>query len=332
MKVIHLPPDYTDEKPSAKKHSKKLWYDPRVQPTTRIFGLNPNLVVSRANKEVAVWVADDSKSANVERAQLIASQLQLDLVRTKAEARGKYSFLLGVDSTKIFLQPLATSEDDYESGPLFANFVETADTIHRRYLNKRTPLVRAITLPNKPLKDTIVLDGTGGLGVDAFIVASLGAQVTVLERSPIIYTLLKDGLNIAVQYEHLKDIIMRIRPKHIDFFDYLPTLSENERPDIIYLDPMYPSHKKVKRVPRKGMMITRKLIGPNPEALQMVELAQSYARYRVVLKRPYYVPLSPKAVRAYKTPSVRWEIFNTNTTNDALSISASSLSSSENKD
>lgn len=59
--------------------------------------------------------------------------------------------------------------------------------------------MRALTLPNKPITETTVLDGTGGLGIDAFIMAYLGAQVTVLERSPIVYTLLKDGLNIAVQ-------------------------------------------------------------------------------------------------------------------------------------
>lgn len=139
MKIIHLPPDYEDQKNFRKRFIKRVSYDPRIQPTTKIFGLNPQLVKSRANpqvyfifsflscpffridpffggtyrqlhhsKQVAVWVADDSKPEYIERAAQIAEQLQLNLVRTKAEARQKYSFLLGVDSQKIFLQHLGT--------------------------------------------------------------------------------------------------------------------------------------------------------------------------------------------------------------------------------
>ena len=39
-----------------------------------------------------------------------------------------------------------------------------------------------------------VLDATAGLGKDAFVLASLGCQMTLIERQPLIAALLEDGL------------------------------------------------------------------------------------------------------------------------------------------
>jgi 16S rRNA (guanine1516-N2)-methyltransferase len=39
-----------------------------------------------------------------------------------------------------------------------------------------------------------VLDATAGLGQDSFVLASLGCEVTLLERSPIVRALLIDGM------------------------------------------------------------------------------------------------------------------------------------------
>ncbi len=39
-----------------------------------------------------------------------------------------------------------------------------------------------------------VIDATAGLGRDAFVLASLGCHVTLVERSPVAAALLEDGL------------------------------------------------------------------------------------------------------------------------------------------
>ena len=42
-----------------------------------------------------------------------------------------------------------------------------------------------------------IVDATAGLGRDAFLLASLGAKVTLIERSPMMYELLKEGMERA---------------------------------------------------------------------------------------------------------------------------------------
>ncbi len=44
-----------------------------------------------------------------------------------------------------------------------------------------------------------IVDATAGLGRDAFLLASLGAEVTLLERSPEVHALLADGIARASQ-------------------------------------------------------------------------------------------------------------------------------------
>ena len=44
-----------------------------------------------------------------------------------------------------------------------------------------------------------VVDATAGFGVDAFLLASLGARVTLIERSPEVYSLLRAGLAHAAE-------------------------------------------------------------------------------------------------------------------------------------
>ena len=44
-----------------------------------------------------------------------------------------------------------------------------------------------------------VVDATAGLGRDAFVLASLGCRVTLIERSPVVAALLQDGLARAGQ-------------------------------------------------------------------------------------------------------------------------------------
>ncbi|WP_181919214.1 class I SAM-dependent methyltransferase [Alkalilimnicola ehrlichii] len=55
-----------------------------------------------------------------------------------------------------------------------------------------------------------VLDATAGLGKDAFILAALGARVTLVERSPVITALLDDGLQRAAELADLAAVAARM--------------------------------------------------------------------------------------------------------------------------
>ena len=56
-----------------------------------------------------------------------------------------------------------------------------------------------------------VVDATAGLGRDAFVLASLGAEVLMIERVPAIAALLEDGLTRARQHPETAEIAARMQ-------------------------------------------------------------------------------------------------------------------------
>ncbi|MGB0744183.1 MAG: class I SAM-dependent methyltransferase [Opitutales bacterium] len=149
-------------------------------------------------------------------------------------------------------------------------------------------IARAVGL--KGGKSPNVLDATAGLGVDAFVLASLGCTVTMLERVPAVSALLQDGLARSRRYAaeqdaDLADILGRLQFIERDAAAYLDSLGEADLPDVVYLDPMFPERKKSAAV-KKEMQLFHQLIGPDDDAGQLLESALGRAQKRVVVKRP----------------------------------------------
>lgn len=143
-------------------------------------------------------------------------------------------------------------------------------------------------------KSPSVVDATAGLGVDAFVLASLGCSVTLLERVPAVNALLRDGLERSKKYAEkhdpeLDEILSRMRLCEGEASAYLKRLASGEQPDVVYLDPMFPDRKKSAAV-KKEMQIFHKLVGPDQDADRLLELALTRARERVVVKRPRIAP------------------------------------------
>jgi 16S rRNA (guanine1516-N2)-methyltransferase len=154
-------------------------------------------------------------------------------------------------------------------------------------------IARAVGLKNG--KTPTVLDATAGLGVDAFVLASLGCRVTMMERVPAVAALLRDGLERSQRYASgqdakLADILSRMQLVEANSAEYLKGLSDADCPDVVYLDPMFPERKKSAAV-KKEMQLFHKLIGPDDDAGQLFESALLRARNRVVVKRPRIAPL-----------------------------------------
>lgn len=139
-----------------------------------------------------------------------------------------------------------------------------------------------------------VLDATAGLGGDAFVLASLGCQVTMLERAPEVRALLSAGLDQARNFAQredaeLGDILERMQLVHADSHEYLKNIEVSDRPDAIYLDPMFPERTKGAMV-KKEMRVFHDLVGADLDADGLLDLAMAQARYRVVVKRPRIAP------------------------------------------
>ncbi len=148
------------------------------------------------------------------------------------------------------------------------------------------PLARAVGI--KAGKRPNVFDGTGGLGADAFVLASLGCKVTICERSPIIAALLEDGLNRGLLMEKTAKIIAeRITLIIGDSQSYLQQCSEVYT--AIYLDPMYP-HRQDSALNRQAMRIIRTIVGDDQDSGQLLTTAINKAENRAVVKRPRSAP------------------------------------------
>lgn len=139
----------------------------------------------------------------------------------------------------------------------------------------------ALTLRNLPR----IIDATAGFAQDSFILASLGFEITLLERSTTIYTLLTAAMTQAKQDPNVEPIINRMHLIQTDSIQYLASLKSKEKPNIIYLDPMFPERKK-SALNKKEMRFLHETVGDDPDADQLLRIALACATERVVVKRP----------------------------------------------
>jgi len=131
-----------------------------------------------------------------------------------------------------------------------------------------------------------VLDATAGLGRDAFHLASLGCDVIAIERSPVLCAMLRDGVLRASSVIAVNDILSRgFELISGDAVEVLPTLLEHRRPDVVYLDPMFPSEGRSSALAKKEMQIFHVLVGGDDDAERLWDVAMRSARRRVVVKR-----------------------------------------------
>jgi len=127
-----------------------------------------------------------------------------------------------------------------------------------------------------------VVDATAGLGRDAFLLASLGAKVTLIERSPQMYQSLLEGMETARAYGgEIAEAIARMTLLHGDAIDLLPTLS----PQVVLVDPMHPPRKNSALV-KKEMRLIREIVGVDADSTRLMQVALLAASNRVVLKWP----------------------------------------------
>ncbi|WP_010605884.1 class I SAM-dependent methyltransferase [Pseudoalteromonas maricaloris] len=176
-------------------------------------------------------------------------------------------------------------KDEPKLGAIRVDFV-TGAVAHRRKFGggKGQAIAKAVGL-NKGAVPT-VLDATAGLGRDAFVLASMGCKVVLHERNPVVAALLYDGLQRAYQDAEIGEWVqstMRL------VFGSSHDLLEQAgwRPDIVYLDPMFPHREKSAQV-KKEMRVFQDLVGNDLDADALLPFALQLATKRVVVKRPDY--------------------------------------------
>jgi 16S rRNA (guanine1516-N2)-methyltransferase len=204
----------------------------------------------------------------------LADQLQIPIVDA---TDSNYSYLLILTDEGLKLHSVKENFKD-----IFVNFIDPRNYLRYTKLNIRNELIAraaGIKANYKPK----VLDATAGLGKDGFVLACLGCEVQLLERSAIMVALLQDGLKRAK--EDAKFSKLHISLLHAEANDYMQRSEKNF--DVVYIDPMFPERSKSALV-KKEMRVLRELIGEDEDAATLLQSALKFARKRVVVKRPLH--------------------------------------------
>lgn len=198
--------------------------------------------------------------------------------------------------------------DEPKLGGIFVDFVEGAMAHRRRFGGGRGEAVaKAVGVKGSYLPN--VVDATAGLGRDAFVLASLGCRVQMLERHPVVAALLDDGLQRGYRNAEIGGWLQeRLTLIHASSLEALAQLGE--KPDVVYLDPMYP-HRQKSALVKKEMRVFQTLVGADNDADGLLEPARRLAKKRVVVKRPDYAPPLAGVVTqsAVVTKSHRFDIY-----------------------
>jgi len=223
-----------------------------------------------------IVVIDERKHDQVQ-AKLLAKQLGLTIV-TEPDI-DKYSILLVVTEDRLELRWLC----EKKMRPIYVDFMDKSMRYRCQHGGgRKQALAKAIGLKNN--NNPSVFDATAGYGQDAFVLAFLGCNVTMVERSPIMGALLQDALDrLGRVANHRISLTLCIA----NSCHALNRLTRDQYPDVVYVDPMYPALDK-SALAKKEMCLLRGLVGRDSDADQLLEIAVAKAKQRVVVKRPSY--------------------------------------------
>ena len=155
----------------------------------------------------------------------------------------------------------------------------TIESKLRKYGNlSKHPLIKAIGVTHK---NATIIDATAGFAKDSVIMKLYGCNVIALEKNPVVSVLIDD----AVSRLHNGHLLRDIKFVFADSIIYLSNL--DSKPDIIFLDPMFPSRSKNSLVkkPMQILQLLNKYI-TNDDVGRLLNISLQMATKKVIVKRP----------------------------------------------
>lgn len=192
-------------------------------------------------------------------------------------------------------------------GPLVVDFLTPQSLYRFRHdMRIRQPLAKAVGI--KKGKRPLICDGTAGLGRDGFILAALGCTVYLLERSFVMWLLLEDGIQRALDHREIGETFSkRVCLVHDDTAAFL--MSSSIGFETVYLDPMYPDRTKT-ALNKQELRYLKDVVGTDTDSAELLEIARTVAEKRTVVKRPAGAPpLSLKPDFAVTGRSTRYDVY-----------------------
>lgn len=201
-----------------------------------------------------------------------ASHLHVTVV-SDWQAAGQAGLVLRMDADGVSLVS--------DKMVLRGDFSQMLPRIRRNNLNSEI-LIRAARFKGADRRLTAV-DATAGMGEDAFLLAAAGFYVRLQEYDPVIALLLRDALKRAAEIPELSDIAGRMELFEENSITALGQLEE--APDLILLDPMFPSRQKSARIKKKFQLL-QQLEAPCSDEGALLEAAIAAKPHKIIIKRP----------------------------------------------
>ncbi|MCC6095193.1 MAG: class I SAM-dependent methyltransferase [Eubacterium sp.] len=185
----------------------------------------------------------------------------------------------------------------------------------------------------------VAMDATAGMGQDALLLAAAGFRVELYEQDPVIAALLADALERAAADPALSETVGRMRLHKEDSISAMRALCEMDiisgmcgthgedsncidimqtlqdvpavvRPDVIYLDPMFPERQKNALVKKKFQLL-HQLETPCRNEEELLQAALKVHPFKVVVKRPRKGPDLAGMKPGYSIPgkAIRYDCF-----------------------
>lgn len=245
-------------------------------------------LASASLQDTVILIEDQGSLVANEEAKKLSKKLGLQLHTIPLGAKKKSKF---VDAswhlvfTKKGLALRLASEPSWSD--ILVDF--SSANLHYRKTKgggRNEAIAKAIGIKGK--ESINVLDATAGMGVDSFVMASVGAKVLMLERSQIISALLDNAL-LRASADNIA-ICENMSLLQVDAIDYLQTNNAVDlQIDTVYLDPMFP-HKKKSALVKKEMRAFQLLLGADTDSDHLFAAAVNYRPKRIVVKRPANAP------------------------------------------
>ncbi|WP_374353916.1 class I SAM-dependent methyltransferase [Chitinimonas sp.] len=247
---------------------------------------------------LAVYLADPARADDL--AQLVTQYSFVQIAQLPESGH-----VLVLDAQRLSLHSCGRGAP----GPVFVDFAGGASDWRRKHGGGRGQgVARACGLKGGATPH--VLDATAGLGRDAFVLATLGCRVDMIERSPIAAALLEDGLKRARQSAELADIVGRMQLWHGDAAGLMQAWPASA-PEVVYLDPMFPDTRQKSALSKKDMQAFQQVIGADIDADALLAPARALALGRVAVKRPRHAPYLADARPGFSLEgdSVRYDCY-----------------------
>lgn len=255
---------------------------------------------------------------------------------------GKVQTELLVKAAKIKAKKRASDNSDLsnqntQSGGTLTNKTTASNSTAAFNGGKTTDFPEDSSLLSSPAVKSqyTVIDATAGLGQDSFLLAAAGFSVEMYEQDPIIAALLQDALERGSKNAALATVISNMHLYKQDSVSALKDhayalgithpsgeaqspIADNDsfaqtnlrKPEVIYLDPMFPARTKSAAVKKKFQLL-HQLEHPCENEIELFEAAQMLRPHKIVVKRmlkgPYLANKKPSY--SIKGKAIRYDCY-----------------------